>query len=297
MTIALILALLALAAAALANGDLALLGAVALMAAAAALHWRLASTPARRQAVTDITAAIAFPLLVWQLLSANLKLADTILFPPPNTIIRPFFTELPDMASGLLSSLHLLGTAYLLALATAIPAGLAVGHSKRLQAAAGPFSRILGAIPPIVYIPYAIALLPSFDSASIFVIYSGAFWPIFANTVSGVATIPDSLLDSARMLHLPTLTLFRKVLLPGAMPAILTGASLGLILSFILLTAAELIGATEGLGWYVKNFSDFADYERVIVGIIFIGIVVTLLMAILNLIERRLLRHRRHNHD
>lgn len=245
MTIALILALLALAAAALANGDLALLGAVALMAAAAALHWRLASTPARRQAVTDITAAIAFPLLVWQLLSANLKLADTILFPPPNTIIRLFFTELPDMASGLLSSLHLLGTAYLLALATAIPAGLAVGHSKRLQAAAGPFSRILGAIPPIVYIPYAIALLPSFDSASIFVIYSGAFWPIFANTVSGVATIPDSLLDSARMLHLPTLTLFRKVLLPGAMPAILTGASLGLILSFILLTAAELIGATE----------------------------------------------------
>ena len=208
MTIALILALLALAAAALANGDLALLGAVALMAAAAALHWRLASTPARRQAVTDITAAIAFPLLVWQLLSANLKLADTLLFPPPNTIIRLFFTELPDMASGLLSSLHLLGTAYLLALATAIPAGLAVGHSKRLQAAAGPFSRILGAIPPIVYIPYAIALLPSFDSASIFVIYSGAFWPIFANTVSGVATIPDSLLDSARMLHLPTLTLF-----------------------------------------------------------------------------------------
>lgn len=99
------------------------------------------------------------------------------------------------------------------------------------------------------------------------------------------------------MLHLPTFTLFRKVLLPGAMPAILTGASLGLILSFILLTAAELIGATEGLGWYVKNFSDFADYERVIVGIIFIGIVVTLLMAILNLIGRRLLRHRRHNHD
>lgn len=297
MTIALILALLALAAAALANGDLALLGAVALMAAAAALRWRLAATPARRRAVTDITAAIAIPLLVWQLLSANLKLADTILFPPPNTIIRLFFSELPDMASGLLSSLHLLGTAYLLALVTAIPAGLAVGHSLRLQAAAGLFSKILGAIPPIVYIPYAIALLPSFDAASIFVIYAGAFWPIFANTVSGVATIPSSLLDSARMLHLPTLTLFRKVLLPGAMPAILTGASLGLILSFILLTAAELIGATEGLGWYVKNFSDFADYERVIVGIIFIGIVVTLMMAILNRIERHLLRHRRNSHD
>lgn len=91
-------------------------------------------------------------------------------------------------------------------------------------------------------------LLVDGELNALFVIYAGAFWPIFANIVSGVATIPSSLLDSARMLHLPTLTLFRKVLLPGAMPAILTGASLGLILSFILLTAAELIGATEGLG-------------------------------------------------
>ena len=61
--------------------------------------------------------------------------------------------------------------------------------------------------------------------------------------------------------------------------------------------AAELIGATEGLGWYVKNFSDFADYGRVIVGILFIGIVVTSLMWLFNKLERRLLRYRRNIHD
>ena len=178
-----------------------------------------------------------------------------------------------------------------------IPAGIAVGSSRRLRAAAEPFSRVLGAIPPIVYIPYAIALLPSFRSASIFVIWSGAFWPVFVNTVSGVVTIPDSLLDSARMLHLKRSVFFFRILLPGAMPSILTGASLGLIFSFLLLTAAELIGATEGLGWYVKNFSDFADYGRVIVGILFIGIVVTSLMWLFNKLERRLLRYRRNIHD
>ena len=156
---------------------------------------------------------------------------------------------------------------------------------------------MLGAIPPIVYIPYAIALLPSFRSASIFVIWSGAFWPIFVNTVSGVVTIPDSLVDSARMLHLKRSVLFFRILLPGAMPSILTGASLGLIFSFLLLTAAELIGATEGLGWYVKNFSDFADYGRVIVGIIFIGIVITLLMCFFGKLERNLLHYRRNAHD
>ena len=79
------------------------------------------------------------------------------------------------------------------------------------------------------------------------------------------------------------------------MPSILTGASLGLIFSFLLLTAAELIGATEGLGWYVKNYSDFADYGRVVVGIIYIGVVITALSALFKLVERRLLRYRETN--
>ena len=71
----------------------------------------------------------------------------------------------------------------------------------------------------------------------------------------------------------------------------------GVLGAAMLLTAAELIGATEGLGWYVKNFSDFADYGRVIVGILFIGIVVTSLMWLFNKLERRLLRYRRNIHD
>jgi NitT/TauT family transport system permease protein len=94
------------------------------------------------------------------------------------------------------------------------------------------------------------------------------------------------------MLHLGKRTFILRVLLPGAMPSILTGASLGLVFSFLLLTAAELIGATEGLGWYVKNFSDFADYARVVVGIIFIGIVITAVSAAFKRIEKRILRYK-----
>lgn len=250
-----------------------------------------------RTAVIDITVAVEVIVLLWQLAGANLGLLNEVLFPTPAAILALFFAELADMLRGLLSSLILLGAAYSLALATAIPAGLIVGGSRRLRAAAEPLSRVLGAIPPIVYIPYAIALLPSFRSASIFVIWSGTFWPIFANTVAGVVAIPGSLLDSAKMLHLKKKTFFFRVLLPGALPSILTGASLGLVFSFILLTAAELIGATEGLGWYVKNFSDFADYGRVIVGILFIGIVVTLLMWLFQQLEQRLLRYRRNEDD
>ena len=81
-----------------------------------------------------------------------------------------------------------------------------------------------------------------------------------------------------------------EVILPGTIPSILSGATIGLVLSFILLTAAEMIGATSGLGWYVKYFSDFADYPRVVVGIIFIGIVVTLITFVMDKLEQYLLR-------
>ena len=166
---------LALFAAALGNRDypLALL-ALALLAVAA-VRARLARREEKRNAVIDSATVIEAVLLVWQLASANFRLADPVLFPPPAAILALFFAELGDMLRGLLSSSYLLGSAYGLALVTAIPAGIAVGSSRRLRAAAEPFSRVLGAIPPIVYIPYAIALLPSFRSASIFGIWSGAF--------------------------------------------------------------------------------------------------------------------------
>ena len=120
----------------------------------------------------------------------------------------------------------------------------------------------------------------------------GAFWPLFVNTINGVFNIPGGLIDAARVLNLKERTILWKVILPGAMPSICTGANLGLLFAFVLLAAAELIGATSGIGWYVKNFSDFADYQRVVVGILFIGVVVTVITWGTERLERHLLRWR-----
>jgi len=262
-------------------------------------RWRAHSSndKLRRQTIYNGCAILETFLLVWQVATVNVPLLDKVLFPAPETVFKLFITELPDMFQGLLSSLYLLGSGYLLALATAIPLGLLVGQSRITRESCNPYSKVLGSIPPIVYIPYAIALLPSFSAASIFVIFVGAFWPLFISTVSGVVNISPNLIDSAKMLHLKKATFFFRILLPGALPSICTGASLALVLSFLLLTAAELIGATSGLGWYVKNFSDFADFPRVIAGIIFIGIVITVITSVTDRIERRLLRHLEADHD
>ena len=292
MKILLITELIALTAAAAWKHDWFTLAAGLLIPAVALVRVLLAWKQERRTAIIDVAVVLESFLLLWQLTTSNRPMLDHVLFPTPEAVLRLFFHELKDMLHGMFSSLYLLGVAYALSLVTAIPGGLVVGSSPRLRNAAEPFSKVLSAIPPIVYIPYAIALLPSFKAASIFVIWSGAFWPVFVSTIAGVVNIPETLLDSARMLHLGKRTFILRVLLPGAMPSILTGASLGLVFSFLLLTAAELIGATEGLGWYVKNFSDFADYARVVVGIIFIGIVITAVSAAFKRIEKRILRYK-----
>lgn len=245
-----------------------------------------------RQGAADVSAIIFAALLAWYLITTRFVLLDTMLFPQPEAVLALFVTELPTMLKGLVNSLILLVSGYLLALAIALPLGLLVGWRARLFHAVNPFTKVLGPIPPIVYIPYAIALLPTFRAASIFVIFIGAFWPIFINTVHGVFNIPKGLLDSARVLNLKERTLLTRVILPGAMPSICTGATLALVFAFILLAAAELIGANSGIGWYVKNFADYADYQRVIVGIIFISLVVTAITWGTERVERHLLRWR-----
>ena len=292
MKILLVLEFIGLTAAAVWKHDWFTAAAGALIPAAALLRAFAVWGKERRTTIIDAAAVLEGFLLAWQLFTSNRPLLNPVYFPPPNTVLRFFFIELKDMVHGMFSSLYLLGTAYLLSLVTAIPCGLLVGSSPRLRNAADPFSKVLSAIPSIVYIPYAIALLPGFRAASIFVIWSGAFWPIFVNTVAGVVNIPETLLDSARMLHLKRRAFVFHVLLPGAMPSILTGASLSLVFSFLLLTAAEQIGATEGLGWYVKDRATFADYARVIDGIIFIGIVIVTISAGFKRIEKRILRYR-----
>ncbi len=245
------------------------------------------------ETIGDVTAIILGLLIVWELFTTKFDLAGKLLFPSPSVVFALFISEWPELLKGLISSLQLLFGGYVLALILAIPLALYIGWRKRLYRAVNPFTKVLGPIPTIVYIPYAIALLPTFKASSIFIIFIGAFWPIFINTLNGVFNVDKRIVDSAKAINVNEKSMLFQVILPAALPSIISGATIGLVLSFILLTAAEMIGATSGLGWYVKYFSDFADYPRVIVGIIFIGFVVTVITFLFDKIEGYLLRWRK----
>jgi len=178
----------------------------------------------------------------------------------------------------------------------AVPLGLALGWRLRLYRATQPVIKVLGPLPPVVYVPYAIALLPTFRLAAVWVVFLGAFWPLLARTMQGVRQLPAAHLDVARTLNLGAFTLLRRVIFPGALPAIYGGATVALVFAFVLLTSAELIGASggiaSGLGYYVMYADQIQDHRRVLAGIFVIGLLVIGIVTLFNRIEQRLLRWR-----
>ncbi|MBR1555378.1 MAG: ABC transporter permease subunit, partial [Oscillospiraceae bacterium] len=181
---------------------------------------------------------------------------------------------------------------FLLACLAAIPLGLVLGWAARAGNAATYLSKFFSSIPPIVYIPYGIALLPTFRSVSVFVIFLASFWPVFAGTMSGVLHVEKRIMDSARVLNVSKPELLFQVILPASLPQIFLGCNQGLSVSFILLTSAEMIGARDGMGYYVKYYSDFGDYTRTITGLLVIGIVVIGVTFLFNLFQKKLLKWR-----
>ena len=111
--------------------------------------------------------------------------------------------------------------------------------------------------------------------------------------MSGVLNVEKKVIDSAKVLNVGRFTMLFSVILPSALPQIFIGCNQGLTVSFILLTSAEMIGARDGLGYYVKNYSDFGDYTRTIVGILVIGIVVVAISFLFNKLQQYLLRWKR----
>jgi NitT/TauT family transport system permease protein len=120
-------------------------------------------------------------------------------------------------------------------------------------------------------------------------VFIGAFWPVFINTAAGAAAMPCRHRDNARILGLSRCSYLRRVVFRAALPHIFSGMGVGLALSFILLTVAELFGANAGLGHFVQYYADFADYPRMVAGIVFTGAVTLLSMGLLELVKRRAL--------
>lgn len=243
--------------------------------------------------VLDIVGFIFILLSAWSLATAKFNILNDLLFPAPGKVLHQFVEDKDKIFINVLSSLGTTLAGFLIAVAIAIPLGLFIGWSARIGSAATYITKFFSSIPPIVYIPYGIALLPTFKSVSVFVIFLATFWPVFAGTMSGVLGVDKKIIDSAKVLNVSRPEMLFRVILPASLQQIFLGCNQGLSVSFILLTSAEMIGARDGMGYYVKYYSDFGDYTRTITGLLVIGFVVIVVTFLFNKLQSYLLRWKR----
>ncbi len=231
----------------------------------------------------------AILLAAWQLTGAALAGQGNPLLPTPAIVFDALWQSLPELGRGTVSSFLILIPGFGLALALGVTLGLLCGTTPRLARAFFPFAKVAAPIPPTVFIPYAIAVLPTFHLSATFVVFLGAFWPIFQNAAAGALAVEGRHRDNARVLGFSRLETLRKVVFPAALPHIFSGMAVGLGFSFILLTVAELFGANAGLGRFVQYYADFADYPRMVAGILYTGAVTWAVMSLLDALRHRAL--------
>ena len=223
------------------------------------------------------------------LLTDTYRVLDAFLFPSLSKVLPLFGEYMPKLWEGFKSSMVLLLSGFSLSLIGGISIGVLIGLRNRLRKNLTPYINAFSAIPVTLLTPYAINIFPSFRIASIFIIFLGCFWIILGTTISAVMTIDKRYLENAAIMELNAVERLFRIILPAASPTILVGCTIALKLAFVLLAVAEMFGATSGMGYFIQYYSDFARFDLVMVGFIFIAIVLVVIMYLFDCVKARLL--------
>lgn len=241
------------------------------------------------QQITDSTSFFLFFLLLWNFFIQHCQIGDPVLYPSPMKIASIMIEEFPRFIDNLQFSLVLLSVSFIFAFALAFPLGILLSLNHRIQNIADPYVKIISLISPIAYLPYAIGLMPNFWLASVFVVFNGMFWPILKWTIYGVTTVDSNYIFTSESLGLSSFQYFHKVLIPAIMPSVLSGIGGSISGGFGVLIAAEMLGSSRGLGFFIKYFSNFLNYPKVLVGIIYLGLSVCIVMKLYEKLQKKIL--------
>lgn len=210
------------------------------------------------------------------------------LFPSPGQIgsalwaavSDPFYVAgTNDMGLGIQMgySLARVAVGFSLAALVAIPLGFAIGMSPLVYRALDPFIQVLKPISPLAWMPIALFTIGDSEISSIFVIFICSLWPMLINTAFGVGNVREEWLNVAKTLEVGPLRTAFRVILPAAAPTIVTGMRISIGIAWLVIVAAEMLVGGTGIGYVVWNEWNGLRLDRMIVAILFIGIIGMLL--------------------
>lgn len=243
-------------------------------------------------------ASIVLFFLVWytfSVLNAHVvHLFNPILFPPPHAVLA---TGVQMLASGelprhILASLARVVQGFVLAAGAGVIVGTLVGRSRLLENLVEPTLEILRPIPPLAFLPMMVLWFGIGEASKVAFIAYAAFFPIFTTTAEGIKYVDPLLIRASASLGASEREIFRYVIIPAAIPNIITGLRIGFGLSFFVIVAAEFIAADSGLGYLINDARTFFLVSNMFLGAAVIGAIGFLFNLVLRKLEARLLRWR-----
>jgi len=231
-------------------------------------------------------------LLVWEL-SVRAGWVAARLLPPPSDIAQTLIELGPQGLLGhIATSTARVLTGYGLGAALGIAAGALVGLSRRTAAWLNPSFQALRAIPSLAWVPLLLLWLGIDEAPKLALIAIGAFFPVYMGVSSGFRDVDRKLIEVARLYRLSATALVGRVLLPAALPAVLTGLRNGLSLAWMFMVAAELIAATRGLGYLLTDGRETGRADLVLAAILLLALLGKLSDSAVQWAESRLLAWR-----
>ncbi|MER9617418.1 ABC transporter permease [Mesorhizobium sp. M0207] len=196
---------------------------------------------------------IAF-LAIWQV-SSRAGWVNAAVLPPIDMIVAALWKGLVGgtLLGDIAISLQRAGLAFAAAVLVAIPLGLFMGQVRTVETALDPILQVFRQTSALALYPVFILLLGLGEASKVFVIFWATLFPLLLNTIGGVKQVDPKLLEMARVYGARQLTVFRRVVLPGAVPSIFVGLRLSATTALLLLIASEMIGANKGIGFQVMN--------------------------------------------
>lgn len=248
----------------------------------------------RRRAYLELTvlSLVSGVVLWWAAVASGL--ANPILMPPPGTVLRAIVemtlegTLLVHIGVSLARALG----GFLIAVMIGVPVGVLIGRSARVYAMLDPWIELARPVPPIAVLPLIVLWFGIGEKSKLVVVFYGALFPILVNTVHGVRSVDNTLIRAARALGASERQIFSLVVLPAAVPSVVTGLRLGAGMAIFVLVAAELLGSTAGLGWLIMDAREHFFTDRIMVGIVALGLVGYLINRGLLWLEGRLVKWR-----
>ena len=224
-----------------------------------------------------------------------LKFFNPILMPSPLDVLRTGIelTKSGELQSDILASLSRVLQGFVIAAFLGVSLGMAVGRSRFLENLLDPMLELLRPIPPLAFLPMMVLWFGIGEASKIAFIAYAAFFPIFTTTLEGIKYVDPLLLRAAASLGANRRDMFRYVVLPAAMPGIITGLRLGFGLSFFVIVAAEFIAADSGLGYLINDARTFFLVSQMLLGAAVIGLIGFTFNRLLRMLEARLLRWRK----